>query len=465
MNSIHKRLLLILLLLALAIVIDLPAEIKVDQTWFGRPIKFNLTRPEINWQLGPWLIKRDLKIKQGLDLQGGVQLTLAADMAGVEPADRDQALESARAIVSRRIDLYGVTEPIIQTLKTDNNYRLTVELPGADSYDQALGLIGQTAQLDFRSPPPDFDLNQSPEATPTTTIFDFISTDLTGKDLARASVQFSQAAENAGQPIIALEFTPNGKDKFSQITTNNVGQPLAIFLDEMPITAPIVNEPITDGQAIISGGFTVDQAKTLAIQLNAGALPVPLTIIEQKNIEATLGKSAVEQSLRAGLIGLGLVMLFMLALYGGLGLVADLGLVIYGLLTLAIYKLIPVTLSLPGLAGFILSVGMAVDANILIFERFKEEVRSGKPKLVALELAFGQAWDSIKDANVCTLIICFILFNPFNWGWLNSSGMIRGFSLTLFLGVVISLFTGVVVTRTLLRLLIKDRVGGEGQRR
>jgi len=195
----------------------------------------------------------------------------------------------------------------------------------------------------------------------------------------------------------------------------------------------------------------------LSVQLNAGALPVPIKIIQQRNIGAILGETSVQKSVRAGLIGLLMVVLFMAAYYGRLGLLADLGLVIYGLITLALYKLLPVTLTLPGVAGFLLSMGMAVDSNILIFERMKEEERAGKAHAVAMELGFGRAWDSIRDANICTLITCFILFNPFNWSFLNTSGLVRGFALTLSLGVFLSLFTGVVVSRTLLRTFSKSQ--------
>jgi preprotein translocase subunit SecD len=266
--------------------------------------------------------------------------------------------------------------------------------------------------------------------------------------LARSQVQFDP---NTGQPVVGLEFNQEGGDKFAEITGRNVGRPVAIFLDQFPITIPLVKEQITTNEAVITGEFSVDEAKSLAIQLNAGALPVPIEVIEQRNIGATLGTESVQNSVQAGVIGLLMVIGFMAAYYGYLGILADIGLVIYGLLTLALYKLIPVTLTLPGVAGFLLSVGMAVDSNILIFERMKEEIRAGRPRAMAMELGFGRAWDSIRDANVCTLITCFILFNPFSWSFLNTSGMVRGFALTLGLGVLLSLFTGVVVTRTILR--------------
>lgn len=384
-------------------------------------------------------------LKTGLDLQGGTHLLLQADMDNIDPNDRATALESVKQVISRRVDLYGVSEPIIQTSQFQNTYRLIVELPGVKDVNQAISLIGQTAQLDFRE-------DQTATAGATTLVFQ--PTGLTGKDLKKAAVSFGQSGNTTGQPVVSLEFTQEGSQKFAEITQRNVQKPVAIFLDNQLITSPTVNEPILSGQAVISGSFTTDSASQLAIQLNAGALPVPIKIIEQKNISATLGSDSVRKSVIAGSIGLGLVALFMILLYGVNGFLADIALVIYGLITLAIYKLIPVTLTLPGIAGFILTIGMAVDSNILIFERLKEEVRAGRPFSVALELAFGRAWDSIKDANVATIITSLVLINPFNFNWLNTSGLVRGFAITLFIGVIISLFTGIIVTRTLMRLFL-----------
>jgi len=448
MNSKKKSFLLVFLLFGFSLIINMPKEINFNRSIFGKNIKFSLDRPQINWQFGRFKFQRDLDIKQGLDLQGGVRLVLEADMTGLSNQDWDQALSSARSIVARRIDLYGVSEPVIQTIKSGRSYRIIVELPGAEDVSQAIALIGQTAQLDFRVP-----TEEQKQATPSAqAIFDFQPTNLTGQHLKKAQVQFSQNGKNAGQPVVVLKFDEQGREKFAQITQKNIGYQVAIFLDQIPLTAPVVKESITDGEALISGNFNIDLAKQLVIQLNAGALPVPLKVVEQENIGPSLGQKAVKKSLQAGLVGLGLLMVFMIGVYGRLGFVSNLALIVYGLFTLSIYKLLPITLTLPGLAGFILSVGMAVDANILTFERFKQEVRSGRPKNIALELSFGKTWLAIKDANICTLIICFILFNPFDWSFLNTSGMIRGFALTLFLGVVISLFTGLVVTRTFLRL-------------
>ncbi len=418
---------LIIFLTIFSIIVDLPKS-------FGTDI-----------DLGPVKIKRPADLKKGLDLQGGTHLVFSADMQGIEAKDKDNALEASQRNIEKRVNFFGVSEATVQTAKTKDDYRLVVELPGIKDVNQAIDLIGKTAQLEFREENPDKE-----EASKSGEFF--LKTSLTGKDLKRSFVEFDQ---NTGTPVVGLEFNSEGAKKFSDITTENIGKFVAIYLDDLPISVPKVEEAITTGNAIIRGSFDINEAKKLSIQLNAGALPVPIKLIEQRNVGATLGDESVKKSIIAGMIGLGLVVAFMAAYYGKLGLLADLALVNYGLLTLALYKLIPVTLTLPGIAGFSLSVGMAVDANILIFERMKEEIRMKKPLPVAMELGFGRAWDSIRDANICTLITAFILFNPFNWNFLNSSGMVRGFALTLAIGIAVSLFTGIVVTRTLIRVFYK----------
>ncbi|MFH1840929.1 MAG: protein translocase subunit SecD [Candidatus Shapirobacteria bacterium] len=398
-------------------------------------------RPALSFNLGKWSFNRDLEIKKGIDLAGGTHLVFEAQMQEVAEKDRQTALESARENISRRVNLFGLSEVNVQTSRAGENYRLIVELPGVKEVDQAIEMIGQTAQLRFWE-----------YADPASPSAGFKPTDLTGKDLEKSQVQFDN---NTGKPVVGLRFTGDGAKKFAEITERNVGQPVAIFLDDEALTIPRVEEAITAGEAVINGDFTTESAKKLAVQLNAGALPVPIKVMEQRTVGASLGEESVAKSIRAGLIGLGMVAFFMAAYYGGLGILADVGLVIYGLLTLAIYKLVPITLTLPGIAGFLLSVGMAVDANILIFERMKEEVRAGREKKLAMELGFGRAWDSIRDANVCTIITSLVLLNPFSWNFLNTSGMVRGFALTLLMGVLLSLFTGIVVTRTILRVFVK----------
>jgi preprotein translocase subunit SecD len=438
---------LVLGLILISVYVDLPSKIHLKFDFsFGKnqlswlKVDQEINRPQLIWNLGKNRIQRDLEIKKGIDLAGGTHLVFQAEMGNIPEADRSSAIEAARNNIEQRINLFGVSEALVQTSRIGDQYRLIVEIPGLKDINEAIDLIGQTAQLEFKE--------LAPEATQAASLADFLDTDLTGKELAKSEVKFDP---NTGQPVVGIKFSVEGAQKFSEITGRNVNKPVAIFLDEFPITAPRVQERITSGEAIISGEFTLDEAKKLSIQLNAGALPVPIKIIEQKNVGATLGEESIQKSTRAGLIGLLMVIVFMAAYYGRLGLLADAALVVYGLLTLALYKLIPVTLTLPGIAGFILSIGMAVDANILIFERMKEEMRVGKSRIAAMELGFGRAWDSIRDANVCTLITCFILFNPFSWSFLNTSGMVRGFALTLGLGVALSLFTGIVVTRTLVR--------------
>ncbi len=444
----NRRLLWFIIILALvSFYVSLPGKIPVKFSFRNFKIDEEIKRPSLDWSLGQFSLKRDLEIKKGIDLAGGTHLVFQADMKDVEAENRQAAIEAAQDNIEKRVNLFGVTEPVIQTSKVGDDYRLIVELAGIEDIQTAVDLIGQTAQLDFRE--------LEAGATEAATFLDFKPTGLTGRDLSKSEVKFDQ---NTGQPTVGLIFSQEGGEKFSEITGRNIGKPVAIFLDELPVTAPTVQEKITTGEAIISGQFTVEEAKQLSIQLNAGALPVPIKLIEQRNIGATLGADSVQKSVYAGLIGLLMVIVFMALYYGKLGLLADLALIVYGLVTMMLYKLIPVTLTLPGVAGFILSVGMAVDANILIFERMKEELRDGKSRAVAMELGFGRAWDSIRDANVATLITCFILFNPFNWSFLNSSGMVRGFALTLGLGVILSLFTGIVVTRTLLRVFSKAEV-------
>lgn len=461
MKKPKKLFFIIILLSLLSFIIDLPSEVPINISLGSININYTFNRPPLQINLGPFKVFRDLNVSQGLDLKGGTHLVFEANMEGIEEQNRQDALLGVQEIINRRIDLYGVVEPLIQTAKADDAYRIIVELPGVTDTQQAIELIGLTAQLDFREEPPvgEENLETSPSGEELPSVFNYQKTGLTGKDLAKAQVQFDQT--NQSVPVVALSFTDEGGDRFSEITSRNVGKRVAIFLDEQLLTAPVVNEPITSGDAVISGDFLLEDAKNLAIQLNAGALPVPIKVIEERTVGATLGQDSIIKSIRAGAIGLSMVIAFMAIYYGWLGVIADLALIVYGLITLAIYKLIPITLTLPGLAGFILSVGMAVDSNILIFERMKEEERGGRPWRAAMELGFGRAWDSIKDANVATLMTTFVLLNPFEWTFLPTSGMARGFALTLGIGVLISLFTGIVVTRTFLRVLYNKKDGGD----
>ena len=425
--------------------LNLPFDLQFSRKILNKEFSFNLPRPRINFRLGKSVFNRDLNFKKGLDLSGGMQVTLLADMEQIGQPSRTTALESARSVISRRVDLYGVSEATVKTSVAGNDYRLIVELPGIDKPQEALDLIGQTASLTFAAPVYQAD-PASPSAQPQ--LVNFVPSDLTGKDLQSAAVTFE--TQNR-QPAVSLKFKDSGKDKFAKLTKEFLGKPLAILLDNSLLSAPTVQSEIVTGDAIISGSFTLDEAKFLATQLNAGALPVPVKILSQKVISATLGENSIRQSVLAGAIGLAIVAAFMILYYGWLGVIAVIGLLVYGLITATLYRLIPVTLTLPGVAGFLLSIGMAVDSNILVFERYREEIRAGRSWPVSLELGFGRAWNSIKDANLATIITGLILFNPLDWSFLNASGAVRGFALTLLLGIFISLFTGIVVTRTLLR--------------
>lgn len=444
------RYILILLLTIVAGVIALPDTLDIQVPFtnpaqvvtIGSP-KFTLTQFE-----KPIIVA--FQFKQGLDIQGGMQIVLDADMSQIPEEDRVSALDSAREVILRRVDLYGIAEPVVQTSVSNGIYRLVVELPGVTNPDEALQLVGQTAQLDFQ-------LVKMPEATASAELqseVTLVSTGLSGKQLKSASVQFNP---QTGQPEVAISFDEEGTELFSKITEENTEQLLAISLDGSVIMAPKISQPIYGGQATINGLSGIDEAKQLSIQLNAGALPVPISVLEQRVIGPSLGAASVQKSVMAGLIGLALVMCFMILYYGVAGVLASLALVVYSLLTIAIYKIIGVTVTLPGIAGLLLSIGMAVDANILIFERMKEELRLGKPFERAMELGFGKAWDSIKDANFTTILTALILMNPLNFEFLNTSGLVRGFGITLLVGVLLGLFTGVVVTRTFLRLFLTSQ--------
>jgi preprotein translocase subunit SecD len=452
-NRSITTLIFIVLLTAVCLLVDLPAKLPINLDWGKVHIHQELDRPPLDLTRFGLQFQRDLELHMGLDIQGGTRVVLQADMSGVDPSRRDEALNSVQSVIARRVDLYGVSESVVQTSKVNGQYRIIAELPGVTNTEQAIALIGSTAQLDFRE-------MASPSALPATIsaqlqqnpFASFLPTGLTGKDLTRATVEFNS---QTGQPVVSLQFNEAGTKKFADITSRNVGKPVGIFLDNQPVTTPVVNEPILTGNAQISGQFTTDQATSLSIQLNAGALPVPITIVQQDTVGASLGQGAVSKTAYAGLIGVALVMLFMVSYYGWKGFLADIALVVYGVITLALYKLLPVTLTVPGIAGLLLSIGMAVDSNILIFERMKEELRLGKPFELSMELGFGRAWNSIKDANVATLFTSLILYNPLEFDFLNRSGLVRGFAFTLALGIFVSLFTGIVVTRTLMRLFLQ----------
>lgn len=409
--------------------------------------------------------------QQGLDLQGGIQVLLEADLpAGTAP---DAAgMEAAKQIVERRVNALGVAEPLVQTQGEQQN-RILVELPGYSDPAQAVATIKETGLLEFvivppgTQPPSEGDTvktycpnvakvdcgNPLQSSAPTETS---VTTDtvlgptyvtlMTGAALRTAVVTQDP---NTGQIVISFEMSDEGAAIFAQHTATNSGNYLAIVLDKRVISTPIINQVIPDGRGEISGSFTRESANQLALQLRYGALPVPLKVLESRVVGPSLGQDSLNRSLVAGAIGMTIVVLFMILYYRVPGVIAVLAILTYGLITLALFKLIPVTLSLAGIAGFLLSTGSALDANILIFERLKEELREGRLLKSALNSAWQRAWPSIWDSNFATLIICGILY------WFGSAfgaSIVQGFAVTLFFGVLVNLFTAMVVTRTFLTL-------------
>lgn len=393
-------------------------------------------------------------IRRGLDLQGGTQLVYQTDLSGVKAGGESDAATGVVEVIRRRIDALGVTEPVIQ--KTRDNSRIIVELPGVKNVDEAINLIGKTAMLEFREGV----VGQSIDASGTITSTEYDKwgdVGLTGAHFVKAEVKFSQGSTTLIQaPEISITFDTEGRKIFADVTGRNVKKPLAIFLDKQMLSAPVVQEKIDSDSAVINGNFDLPSAKRLAIQLNAGALPVPVTLVAQSNVGATLGTESVQRSIVAGVLGILLVMLFMIVYYRLPGLIASLALMFYALVAMAIFMVLPIptgtgvvygiTLTLAGIAGFILSIGMAIDANILIFERMKEEIRAGQPLVTAIDNGFRRAWSSIRDSNFSSLITALILYYF-------GSSLIRGFAVTLGLGILVSLFTALTVTHTVLRLV------------
>lgn len=463
----------ILLLAAAAIWISLPFGSKIDLTALKIPYK------------------QELKPRLGLDLQGGSHLVYQADFKDIAAGDRLDALNSVRDTIERRVNSFGVSEPLVQISGTE---RVIVELPGVKDVNEAIRQIGQTPLLEFKVENPDLVL-PTPDPEGKVVIDEasqWKSTGLSGKQLKRASVDFQQGTGLGNQVVVRLEFNDEGKKLFADITSANIGKQVAIFLDGVPISAPVVQTSITDGIAIISGNFTTEQAKELVTRLNSGALPVPIKLISQQNVGATLGQESIKKSLIAGIIGMALIALFMIMYYRFPGLLAVLALLVYAAVAFSVFKigisftavvlvglffflgmtvsawfgvaaffsyvvliflngLSPVTLTLAGIAGFILSIGMAVDANILIFERIKEEIRAGKDINKAVEDGFARAWLSIRDSNMSSLITTFILY-------MFGTPAIKGFAITLGIGILISMFTAITVTRTFLKLFLGNNI-------
>ncbi|MGH2352007.1 MAG: protein translocase subunit SecD [Chloroflexota bacterium] len=416
------------------ILLAIIAVIALLAGWIALP-----NNPGIHFSIGDSDVDLEFRAIQGLDLQGGLQVLLQADPPPGQTVNRE-AMEAARSVIEQRVNAFGTTEPVIQ-LQGDN--RIVVEMPGIKSQEdreRAIQLFGETGLLEF------LDVGTTPLPSGTRVEPGQYPTVLTGKNLNPQQISVGFDARN--QPLIHFGWDAEGAGIFGEYTEQNVGKYMAIVLDNVVLSTPVIRSRI-DNQGVIEGSFTLDEAKDIVTKLKYGALPIPMEVIQQRAVGATLGQESVRQSITAGAVGLGVVMVFMLVYYRLPGLLADVALLIYALVTFAIFKnpWAPVTLTLAGIAGFILSIGMAVDANILIFERMREELRGGRSLGSAIETGFARAWSSIWDSNVSTWITCAILF------WFGT-GMIKGFALTLAIGVAVSMFTAITVTRTFLRVVV-----------
>ncbi len=370
-----------------------------------------------------------LSIKQGLDLQGGTHVVLEA-VDTPEAKVNEDAVARVVKIIEQRVNELGLTEPIIQR---QGERRIIVELPGIKDPEKAIDMLGKTAMLEF--------------ADEKGTIV------LTGTDLKDARAQIDSTKSGN---VVALEFSDEGTKKFADLTLKNVGKHISILLDKKILTSPVVNEPITGGKAVITGSRTLDEAQNLAILLRSGSLPVKVEVMEVRTVGPTLGQDSKEKSEKAFTIGIVAIVVFMLLFYRMSGIVANIALLVYVLLLLLTLKMLQATMTLPGIAGIILSMGVAVDANVLIFERFKEEYRSGKTLRAAVDAGFSRAFNTILDSNVSIMITAAVLF-------LLGTGPIRGFALTLGLGVILSMFTAITVSRFLLKLLMRSNITNNGK--
>lgn len=376
----------------------------------------------------------NIPFRLGLDLQGGAHLIYQADLTEIEIAEREGIMEGLRDVIERRVDYFGVAEPRVEV----KNDRLIVELAGVLDVAEAVRMIGETPFLQFKEQVQVEDQQL------------FAPTPLTGKYLIRSTVGLGELMP---EPIISLQFNEEGARLFEEITARNIGKQVAISIDNVIISAPVVQEKITGGQAQISGNFTLQEAQELSRNLNAGALPVPIKLISQQTVGPVLGQISLQRSLVAGIFGLLVIAIFMILIYRLPGLLAVLALGIYVLLFLSLFKIVGVTLTLAGIAGVILSIGMAVDANILIFARMKEELEDGRSLKASIEEGFSRAWPSIRDGNLTTILIALILF-------FFGTGFVQGFALTLFLGILISMFSAIIITKYFLIFFEGTRLAG-----
>lgn len=392
-----------------------------------------------------------IKASLGLDLVGGTELVYEADLSS--STDKTKDLNNLSNVFRTRIDELGVSEPTIQT---SGNNKIIIELAGIKDIDEAIGKIGATYEMVF--------MEETDDALNGVQLKDYYDpdfaypkywkmTDLSGRQLIKADVTFQGGSDSAiqSEPVVTLKFDNVGKEKFSELTKNNLQKQIAIVLDNKVVSAPTVQTQIANGEAVITGSKDVKEAQELAKRLNEGMLPVPAKLVGQQNIGATMGQDSLKSSAVAGIVGILLVAIFMIVYYKTAGVIAVIALIIYSFLSFAIFKVIPVTLTLAGIAGFILSIGMAIDANILIFERMREELKAGKTVNLSIIDGFKRAWTSVRDSNFSSIITCIILY------YTAGSGPVRGFALTLMIGILVSLFTAITVTRTILLLLANSK--------
>lgn len=427
----------------------------------GAGIGFFVYKSEANYRKLPTNTKATslarFNFKLGLDLSGGSHLIYKADTSQVPAGQVSDSMNALRDVIERRINLFGVSEPVVQVqhggFVSGAGEQLIVDLPGVTDVKQAIDMIGQTPLLEFKTETP----KNTPQKPQSVTVgkdgkvdlstlnvpSQYISTELTGRYLKRATLEFDT---NTREPKVSLQFDDTGVKLFAEITKTNIGKTVAIYLDGAPISTPVVREEIPNGQAVISGNFTPTEARTLVGRLNSGALPVPITLLSTQTIGAILGGNAVHAGVKAAVIGFILVALFLILLYRLPGLIAAISLCIFIVIILALFKLMPVTLTAAGIAGFIISIGIAVDANVLIFERVKEELRSGKSITDSISAGFSRAWFSIRDSNISSFIGAVILY------WFGTA-LIKGFALTLGMGIIISMFSAITVTRVFLSTL------------
>lgn len=393
----------------------------------------------VNWPSVGRLDGRDISLRQGLDLKGGAYFVYEADTSGLEASKTDEALETVRSVFDSRINTLGVTEPELRIGSAGDKPTLIVSLPGVSDITKAKEILGTTAKLEFQ------DENGNVVLEGKDIVADQTTAEPSGGATATGGLSSASSWE------IKLVMTPEGKEKFAKATAANLQKQIAIILDGQVISAPTVQSAITDGEARITGSFTADEARDFALQLKSGALPVPVTLVQEQTVGATLGTDAINQSMIAGVIAILLVMIFMVAYYKWCGLIASLALIIYMLLNVMVFRLLPVTLTLAGIAAFVISIGIAVDTNILTFERLKEELRLGKQMPLAIKESFRRSWTSIRDSHVAGLISASIIF-------IFATGGVRGFAVVLIIGTLLSLFTAITVTRNWMLLIAGSKL-------